>query len=283
MSAATEADGLTIEAPESVDAPLTVWDIAFESARSAPGESIPDFVNEVSVTFQVPRSGDVVLAIAGPGIFAPVTGTRFDNVSRGSSVTSRWRWAAPLRAQPPPYDMNVAATATFGPPGDRRSVTASRAVTVEPPPAPEDDVYVSDMEFSWATNGYGPLERDAANGELDPGDGGPIRLDGDTYEKGIGTNARSLVGVYLGGNCTRFSAVVGIDDVRGGAGSAQFRVVGDGDVLYESPVITGSSPAERVSVNVTGIQQLDLIADPTPDGQGNDGANWADARLECGQ
>ncbi|MQA02245.1 MAG: hypothetical protein GEV07_05785 [Streptosporangiales bacterium] len=275
-------DGLSIDAPEQVDAPLTVWDIAFASARPD-RQGVPDFVTEVGVTFDAPLAGDVVLALHGPGVFSPTTATKHSDVRSGSSVRSRWRWAAPLRAEAPPYDMQLTATATYGRPGDRRSVTAARSVAVVPPPAPDKDVYVSDLDFSWATNGYGPIERDAANGQLRPGDGGPIRLDGKTYEKGIGTNARSVVGVHLGGKCTRFTAVVGIDDVRGGAGSVQFRVLGDGRVLYESPVLTGSSAAEQVSVDVTGIEQLDLVADPTADGQANDGADWADARLEVGR
>ncbi|CAM5512618.1 hypothetical protein SALBM217S_01786 [Streptomyces griseoloalbus] len=44
---------------------------------------------------------------------------------------------------------------------------------------PEPGVtYVSDLPFTSASNGWGPVERDGSNGETDPGDGGPLALAG---------------------------------------------------------------------------------------------------------
>jgi NPCBM/NEW2 domain-containing protein len=271
---------LTLEAPASVEPPLTVWEVAFDSAQPDPGAPAPAFVQEVRARFAAPhgRAPDVALTIDGPGVFTPTSRTRFRRVRPGEAITASWRWAAPLRAEAPPYGLPVTVRADWG----DGTVTASRTVEVRPPAPPSGDAFVSDLPFDWGRNGYGPIERDTANGELPGGDGGPLRVDGRTYEKGLGMNALGLAGFHLGGRCTRFAATVGIDDSRGGGGSVVFRVVGDGRTLFESAVVRGSTAAVPVSVDVTGVEQLDLVADPTADGQGNDHADWADARLECG-
>lgn len=271
---------IELEAPETVDPPVTVWDVAFDSSDSPPGGPPPLRVVAVSACLVVPSGAsprDVVVVLEGPGVITPTSPTRFDQVQPGGEAVVTWRWAAPLRAQPPPYDLQLEARAEFTSGDERGAVTASRSVRVPPPPPPTEDSYVSDLPFDWGTNGYGPIERDQANGSQDAGGGAPIRLDGVEYQKGLGVNALALVGFHLGGVCETFTAKVGVDDVRGGGGSVIFRVLADGEVVYESDVLRGSSPAQDVSVDVTGVQQLDLVADPTEDGQGNDGADWADA------
>jgi hypothetical protein len=98
-----------------------------------------------------------------------------------------------------------------------------------PPPVPTTVVYLSDLTpVETPINGYGPYERDRANGDQGAGDGPPLRLRGTTYAKGLGVHARSVLVYNLGGFCDRFRAVVGIDDyvpITITAASVTFRVL----------------------------------------------------------
>jgi hypothetical protein len=129
--------------------------------------------------------------------------------------------------------------------------------------------------------GWGPVERDTSNGENQAGDGHPITLNGAVSAKGLGVHANGDVSVYLGGNCTRYTATVGVDDEVGGGGSVTFSVVADGRTLTTTPVLTGSSASVPIDVDVTGAQQLDLLIGDGGDGNGSDHGDWADARLVC--
>jgi NPCBM/NEW2 domain-containing protein len=119
--------------------------------------------------------------------------------------------------------------------------------SVPPPPSPGTDA-VSDLPFLSATNGWGPVERDTSNGEQAAGDGHPITINGVSYAKGLGTNSISDVEVYLGGRCTRFTAMVGVDDEKNGAGTVTFSVAADGKTLVTTPTIRGHQPATPIDV-----------------------------------
>ena len=116
--------------------------------------------------------------------------------------------------------------------------------------------FVSDMKWVSQVNGWGPAERDQSNGELGSGDGQTLTIGGVTYVKGLGVHANSEIRVQLGGACTTFNAVVGLDDeVVHTAVCLRSR---DGTPLYSSGVLTGSSPGVPVSIAV-GFSQLALI------------------------
>jgi hypothetical protein len=142
-------------------------------------------------------------------------------------------------------------------------------------------VYVSDLPFVSAINGYGPVERDTNVGGSGANDGSTITLRGKTYAKGLGTNAISSVVVDLGGRCTSFSSDVGIDDMAGGKGSVTFAVQADGKTVASTGVMRGSDPAQHLSADVTGVQQLTLDVGDAGDGIGHDNADWAGAQLIC--
>ncbi len=149
-----------------------------------------------------------------------------------------------------------------------------------PPPAGADNV--SDLPFLGATNGWGPVERDASDGEQAAGDGRTITINGIAYAKGIGTNAVSDVRVYLAGRCTRFTAAVGVDDEQRGAGTVTFAVVADGRTVVTTPTVRGNQAATALDVDVTGAQVLDLVVGDAGDGNGNDHGDWATPVLTCG-
>lgn len=139
-------------------------------------------------------------------------------------------------------------------------------------------VATSDL-FSTSTNGWGPVERDRSNAEAGAGDGRTITMRGLTYAKGLGVHAPSTVTLAPGGKYTQFEAMVGIDDETRGNGSVIFQVWGDGRKLFDSGVMTGTTAARAVSVDLTNIQSLKLVV--TDGGNGNtfDHADWANARL----
>jgi glucose/arabinose dehydrogenase len=151
-----------------------------------------------------------------------------------------------------------------------------------PAPPPAGTTYVSDLAWTSATNGWGPVETDRSNGEAGAGDGNVITLNGVTYQKGLGVHAVSSVKYYLGGTCQTFEADVGVDDEVGSNGSVQFRVYGDGVQLAATGTMTGTSATQTVTADVTGRVELDLSVGDAGNGKGYDHADWANARITCG-
>lgn len=141
---------------------------------------------------------------------------------------------------------------------------------------------VSDIGFVPVTNGWGPVETDTSNGEKKLGDGHTITIGGQTFAKGLGTHAPSVIKVNLEGRCSAFEADVGVDDEVGDAGSVQFQVWGDGKKLYDSGVVRGDQGPTGAYANVTGVQTMKLVVFDGGDGVDNDHADWGNARVACG-
>ena len=117
---------------------------------------------------------------------------------------------------------------------------------------PKGTYYLSDRNWiGTPTNAWGPVERDMSNGDLQLGDGNPIRIGGIEYQKGLGAHAESTIEYALGGTCQTFSADVGVDDEVGSAyGSVVFEVLGDGNRFYRSPDrIGGIAPSTSPSMS----------------------------------
>ncbi|MDX2521192.1 beta-galactosidase [Streptomyces stelliscabiei] len=237
---------------------------------------------EVPVTVTVPKGAptarDVEVSLTVPdGWTAGADGaTGFDRVRPGASVTAVYTVTPP--ADPVHYAV-LSATAGLKQSGRPKRVTGERAVQV-PPPGLSKDAYVSDLTLVKAVNGWGPVERDLSNGEAAAGDGRTLTIDGTTFGKGLGVHANSQVRVYLGGGCTRFTAVAGLDDEVGDGGSVSFQVIADGRTLATTPVVSGSDGGTTVDVDVSGARWLDLVVDGNGD-VSSDHADWADAELTC--
>lgn len=148
------------------------------------------------------------------------------------------------------------------------------------------NVYASDAQWVSATNGWGPVERDHSNGENAWGDGNAITMNGIVYAKGLGTapftGTPGVVTYDLAGKCTSFTAIIGDDDEELNTGeSTGFAVVGDGKTLFNSKVFTSGSTAQPITVDVSGVQQLQLQTNDGGNGNGNDHGDWADAMFHC--
>ncbi|WP_448330329.1 glycoside hydrolase family 2 TIM barrel-domain containing protein [Streptomyces sp. DSM 41534] len=179
---------------------------------------------------------------------------------------------------PRPAVAEVRATSTGG---ARVSGSASAEIDGTPPP-PHGEVSVSTLDFLTADNGWGPVERDRSNGEDAPGDGKTLTIDGTTYERGLGTHADSTVEVFLGGNCSTFTATTGLDDEVGADGSVVFEVYADGERVYRGETAHGSDAAVPVEARIEGARKLRLRVTDGGDGNAHDHADWAAATVRCG-
>ncbi|MFO0688587.1 MAG: NPCBM/NEW2 domain-containing protein [Myxococcota bacterium] len=140
-------------------------------------------------------------------------------------------------------------------------------------------VYVSDLPWTTSTNGLGPAERDRNVGSATAGDGGPIRLAGVTYAKGVGAYAFSEISVALAGKYDRFRAHIGLDDVQDGlCGEVQFEIALDGTVAYTSGPFVATTATEAIDLDVSTANALTLRLFTLGDACGDRG-DWADARL----
>ncbi|MFC1408639.1 beta-galactosidase [Streptacidiphilus sp. N1-12] len=239
----------------------------------------------VTATFAVPAGAPAATGVrlgltlpsgwtaqpSGPATAAKVKG--------GSSLTGSWTVTSPDGTLPT-FSQLTAVADYHQQGGGTQQLSDVRNVRAVPVP-PTADTAVSALPFFTSSNGWGPVERNTSNGEQAAGDGKPITVGGKVYASGLGTNAVSDVGLYLGGHCTRFTATVGVDAESGGAGTVTFSVLADGRNLVTTPVLKGNGAAVSIDVDTTGAQLLDLVVGDGGDGNGNDHADWADAKLAC--
>jgi hypothetical protein len=180
----------------------------------------------------------------------------------------------------------------------------------QPTPSSEIDPYANGQSYPWeqttalapqsltpglntlqyetatfARSSWGPVERNRSNGEQQAGDGKPLTLNGKVYTQGYGVHAGSELRFSLkgtnGAQCTRFTVDVGVDDEVGARGSVIFKVLLDGEVKRATLPLTGTSPTQQIDIDITGAQELTLIADAAGNGISYDHADWADPKIYC--
>lgn len=137
-------------------------------------------------------------------------------------------------------------------------------------------VYLSDMAWTSATASYGTVHNDKSV------DGNPMKINGVSYSKGLGTHAVSEIVYNLGGQYTGFKSDVGMDDESGltGCGSATFQVWTDGTMIYESAKILRGQSAQTINVDVRGKNTLKLTVTDGGDGNCGDHVDWGNAQLQ---
>ncbi len=168
------------------------------------------------------------------------------------------------------------------------------------PPTPPTSVlstgFVSDqMDLAFnQQNGWGPIEINMANGDdvaqktpespYYNGHEPPLTLKTGVVAKGLGVHASSSVEFPLGGQCSSFSAVVGLDqaylDQTGH--TVNFQVLVDGNVKRESGVLNKDSAPVKLEVDLAGGKTLKLVVTDGGDGNAYDHADWTDAKVTCG-
>ncbi|MEI6680275.1 MAG: NPCBM/NEW2 domain-containing protein [Mariniphaga sp.] len=126
----------------------------------------------------------------------------------------------------------------------------------------------------------------------------PLMISGQKFETGLGTHARCVLWISLQGGSQRFTSFVGIDDevvpriVRDELRSAFlkgydeykkvnghviFQIYGDGRLLWKSPLMQAGMPAQKVDVDLSGVQTMVMVVSSSADAVEFDHADWADA------
>jgi NPCBM/NEW2 domain len=185
--------------------------------------------------------------------------------------------ASPSRSKPKAASPDRPTLRT---PASGRAGNRSRPAVVR-----EVDRRLADLPFRVAANFWGPVERNASNGEEDAGDGRTMSIEGNRFSHGLGVHAPAQVEFSLGGRCSALGTYIGLDDEEGSdprknVGEVVFSVSGDGKTLYSSPVVTPDDEPRPVAVDVSGVRVLTLEVDHLGDTR-NDHADWAAATLRC--
>jgi alpha-galactosidase len=240
-----------------------------------PGQGVP-----VSATFR--NDGREPVTNVGLAAHAPagwtVTGAvRPATVSPGGTLDAQWQVTPPGGAAPGTY--TITDTATYGWGGTSNGSRSGEVSVVVPPAPPSGSGYLSDHPWLTGSSGWRTPMIDQTVGT------GPIRMQGATYAKGIGVASVSRIDYYLGGNCTRLTGTVGIDDAVDfdpQGGTVTFTVAGGGVSKWDSGVVDRTAPMTFV-VDLTGVQVLSLQVGDGGDSTYNDRADWAGLQLACGE
>lgn len=136
-----------------------------------------------------------------------------------------------------------------------------------------DVVFLGDLAPTHSEQGWGELRVDRSVA------GGPIRIGGMTYLRGLGTHAPSRIEFRIPDGYDTFEAVVGIDASQSAAGSVVVRVEVDGVERFRSSLLRGGAEPLTVQVPIGVGRTLSLFSDATNDGDTSDHVNWAFARL----
>ncbi|MCX4587628.1 endo-alpha-N-acetylgalactosaminidase family protein [Streptomyces sp. NBC_01481] len=274
-------DGFTVTDLGPADGQAACGTLSVEPAAETLEPGRKNEVKAVFTSYEAQPATGVSIALALPDGWTaePAGPVFFDAVAPGAKVTAAWQVTPPADAKYQTYTLGSQVTYTVG--ASARKLTASTSVRTLPPP-PAADAWASDIDWTSAENGWGPVERDVSNGETGTGDGSPLTIGSVAYAKGLGTHAPAKVRYYLGGQCTSFTAEVGVDDVQTSRGSVQFSVLADGAEKVKSPVLKAADAAWQLTADVTGASYADLVVGDGGDGNGNDHADWGSARFKCG-
>ncbi|MFJ5621919.1 NPCBM/NEW2 domain-containing protein [Peribacillus loiseleuriae] len=158
---------------------------------------------------------------------------------------------------------------------DNNFVTATRKIYVY-----SDTQFATDTEWKAAQTAWKNVNKDKASS------GSAIKLlvNGETKEfaKGIGTHANSEIVYDLERkNYDYFETLVGVDRniVENSKSSVIFKVLADGQEIYNSGVMNYQTEAKLVRLPVQGIKELKLIASDSGNGNESDHADFADAKF----
>ncbi|MDG6102283.1 NPCBM/NEW2 domain-containing protein [Dactylosporangium aurantiacum] len=220
--------------------------------------------------------GSVAAVLFNRGAAATTVSTTAAALGLGgsSSYTTRNLWTAATGTTAGTVSATVA-------PHGVAMFRVTRAGTLAAPPA-AGTLQVSDLPWLASSGGWGPVERDRANGEQAAGDGAALNIGGTAFTKGIGTHADAAVHVWLGRACRTFTAQVGVDGEVGANGSVRFAVYGDGRLLGFTAVKTGGQAPTRLTVSTGGYLTLELRVTDARDGVNYDHADWGSPTLVCG-
>ncbi|HWD69218.1 MAG TPA: NPCBM/NEW2 domain-containing protein [Solirubrobacteraceae bacterium] len=253
------------------DAPLTAVSLSAQMPPTSPGSQFT--VAVPGETFSVPASltnegrasaVDASLAVSAPSGWqvsgSPATSAALPT---GQQISGSWQVTVPSGTAAGSYTLTATASYSWAS-GQTTSNSAQTTIQVVVPPTGSPTL----DQLTWlsATNGYGPV------GINKNYYGGPLSIHGTTYAHGLWVNSPATLYYYLGGDCSTFTADLGLDDSDRGAGSVIYEFYADGKQIYNSGVVTNSTPTLHADVDVSGAQVLELQV-----AEGNGTPNYGNA------
>ena len=106
----------------------------------------------------------------------------------------------------------------------------------------------------------------------------PLRIGGKPFSKGLAMHSRTEMAYAMPGRFSRFEAVAGIDDGVRPRGNLRLVIRGDSKVLLET-TIAGTDTPKPLSIDVSGVQRLTILADFGDDLDIADHLDLGNARL----
>lgn len=104
----------------------------------------------------------------------------------------------------------------------------------------------------------------------------PLKLQGQTYERGLALRSRTELVYRIRGKYRRFQAVAGIDEsVAGQSNNVRLTILGDGRTLYDE-LIHGTDTPRDLDIDIAGVSRLEIKVD-----YGDDGLDSADLLNLC--
>jgi alpha-galactosidase len=136
-------------------------------------------------------------------------------------------------------------------------------------------VWLDDLDVSPTVQDWGDPHKNKSI------DGHGLSIGGQSFDRGLGTHAKSVLYINLKYAVKTFSASVGVDgEITSQAASIEFFVLGDGKILWQSGVMKAGEAAKNFTVNLAGIKTLLLKVGDAGDGITCDHADWANAKFE---
>lgn len=167
------------------------------------------------------------------------------------------------------------------PPPPPKPTPTPTSTPAPPPPAPAPEVYqVNELSYTLFGDHTGPEVVLGESSWVWQRSG--MSVGGTRYAHGVTVHSRSSVVIQLNRQCTRYEAMVGVDDLTVGLGSVRFSVFnGDGARLWQSPVMNGDDPAVPVGVGIEGQDRIRLVVEPMTPFGAVALADWAESRISC--
>jgi hypothetical protein len=109
--------------------------------------------------------------------------------------------------------------------------------------------------------------------------GGPLKMGGRTYQRGLAVHSRSALTYDLNGRYATFEALLGFDESSKGVGRVDCRVLADDKEVYSKRDLRADAPPVKLVLPVSGAERLKLVVDFGPAQDTGDRVIWADARL----
>ncbi|OEU96418.1 sigma-70 family RNA polymerase sigma factor [Streptomyces oceani] len=155
--------------------------------------------------------------------------------------------------------------------------------TKPPPPEPPPPANYQVSQLEWAV--LDDPEADEPTVRLGRGSWvwqrDHLRIGGSSYDHGVSVRAPSSVFIDLNRECVAYDALAGVDDLSAGDRGVRFAVLGDGETLWQSPVVRRGAAPEAVHVPLSGVRTLRLVVEPDGPAGRAALADWAQSRITC--